>query len=67
VLGVLGGRFECSWALSGKLIPTVIMASAKNLFIFDIPSVRTLRTADYNRRSLRMTQILRPCKLSSHV
>jgi len=41
VLGVLGGRFECSWALSGKLIPTVIMASAKNLFIFDIPSVRT--------------------------
>src|ERR1044072_525213 len=40
-LGVLGGRLECSWALSGKLIPKVIMASAKTLFIFDIPSVRS--------------------------
>src|SRR5829696_6265896 len=37
-LGVLGGRLVCSWALSGKLIPTVIMANAKNLFILDIPS-----------------------------
>src|SRR6185369_1904697 len=38
VLGVLGGRLLCSWALSVKLIPNVIMATAKNLFIFDIPS-----------------------------
>jgi hypothetical protein len=28
----------CSWALSEKLIPTVIMANAKNLFIIDVPS-----------------------------
>ena len=37
VLGVLGGR-ECSWARTEKLIPTVIMAKAKNLFILNIPS-----------------------------
>ena len=60
-LGVLGGRLVCSWALSGKLIPAVIMANAKNLFILDIPSGQDLRPPDYNRRLLRMTQILRPC------
>src|SRR5678816_2408787 len=67
VLGVLGGRLVCSWALSGKLIPTVIMANAKNLFILDIPSGQDSEPPDYNRRLPRMTQILRPCKLSRHV
>jgi len=38
LLGVLGGRAVCSWALSEKLIPIVIMANAKNLFILDVPS-----------------------------
>jgi hypothetical protein len=35
---VLDGRLLCSWALSVKLIPNVIMATAKNLFILNIPS-----------------------------
>src|SRR6185436_9715831 len=48
LLGVVDGRPECSWALSGKLIPTVIMAKAKNLFIIDIPSRSLDRPADYN-------------------
>src|SRR3954453_21544177 len=34
LVGVLDGRPLCSWALSVKQIAVVIMASAKNLFIY---------------------------------
>src|SRR6185369_6086303 len=60
LLGVLDGRLLCSWALSVKLIPIVIMATAKNLFILDIPSRNGLfGSADYNHRSPRMTELLK--------
>src|SRR5574338_585899 len=48
LLGVLGGRLLCSWALSVKLIPTVIMAIAKNVFIYSI----SLQGSDFLGRQI---------------